>query len=422
VISYAEILPSSATYLNARDVSFSFNVSESANLTLTLNGVSVAAANPLSLSGLADGAYELQAQAVDSAGNASQILTHDFVIDTVAPEFTVSADDEKDPTPLDHRSFTFSSTEDLSYQCNMDNAGYGDCQSPLALAGLADGSHSLTVQGRDSAGNISSQQLGWSVDTQAPVTTLSLARTDANVTATFSADETATFTCSLDQAAEAPCTSPAQYSGLASGDHSFQVWATDAAGNREISGPMQSFHIDLPISTTITSASPGPGLSNPTTATFTFEANQQASDFLCSLDGGAAVSCASPLTYSGIADGSHSFVVKAVDLSGHVDATGASASWSVDATAPVINGISVAPTTNSITISWTTSEPSTEQLRYGVGYTITQQTPESGTYSTSHSIRITGLSSNSTYSFQVYGRDPAGNSVLSASQSVRTSR
>jgi hypothetical protein len=47
----------------------------------------------------------------------------------------------------------------------------------------------------------------------------------------FSADETATFACSLDGAAYAPCASAVSYSELDPGWHTFTVRATDADGN-----------------------------------------------------------------------------------------------------------------------------------------------------------------------------------------------
>ena len=52
-----------------------------------------------------------------------------------------------------------------------------------------------------------------------------------SATFTFEANERgATFRCSLDGSAPASCTSPAEYSGLADGDHLFTVQARDATG------------------------------------------------------------------------------------------------------------------------------------------------------------------------------------------------
>jgi hypothetical protein len=56
--------------------------------------------------------------------------------------------------------------------------------------------------------------------------------------------------------------------------------------------------------------------------------------FECQLDGGAWATCASPLVQSGLADGAHSFAVRAVDASDERDPSPATASWTVDTTAP----------------------------------------------------------------------------------------
>jgi len=58
--------------------------------------------------------------------------------------------------------------------------------------------------------------------------------TSTSASFTFSSTEAnSTFACSLDNAADAPCTSPRSYSGLAAGGHVFRVRATDPAGNTD---------------------------------------------------------------------------------------------------------------------------------------------------------------------------------------------
>lgn len=89
--------------------------------------------------------------------------------------------------------------------------------------------------------------------------------------------------------------------------------------------------------TSIVSGPPPMDLS--ATAAFDFDATEPAT-FQCSLDGGAFASCADPATFASLADGGHSLLVRAVDGSGNVDATPASWSWSIDATAPVLLGSS----------------------------------------------------------------------------------
>ena len=73
-------------------------------------------------------------------------------------------------------------------------------------------------------------------DTQAPETKLDgkpRKRTrKRRATFTFSATESATFTCSVDGGADAPCSSPFQ-KRFKRGRHTFAVQATDSAGNVE---------------------------------------------------------------------------------------------------------------------------------------------------------------------------------------------
>lgn len=72
-------------------------------------------------------------------------------------------------------------------------------------------------------------------DTTPPETTIdsgpSGTTTSTSAQLAFSANEPATFACRLDGAAFAACTSPKSYTGLAIGSHTFDVRATDTAGN-----------------------------------------------------------------------------------------------------------------------------------------------------------------------------------------------
>jgi polygalacturonase len=73
--------------------------------------------------------------------------------------------------------------------------------------------------------------------------------------------------------------------------------------------------------------------SGSTSATFAFSANETAT-FKCSLDNGAYGLCASPKTYNNLAQGAHTFSVKATNSVYHEDPTPAAYSWEV-AIAPV---------------------------------------------------------------------------------------
>jgi hypothetical protein len=75
------------------------------------------------------------------------------------------------------------------------------------------------------------------------------------------------------------------------------------------------------------------GRINKTSAVFTFHATKAGSTFECKLDLGTFTSCASPKNYSGLADGPHTFQVRAT-AGGLTDPTPTTAKWTVDTTPP----------------------------------------------------------------------------------------
>jgi hypothetical protein len=85
-------------------------------------------------------------------------------------------------------------------------------------------------------------------------------------------------------------------------------------------------NLDAPPDTTITS---GPAASTPSKdATFTFTASE-AAFFTCQLDTNEPVPCASPQTYTGLSNGTHTFQVMATDFSGNGDLTPATYAWTI---------------------------------------------------------------------------------------------
>ncbi len=73
-------------------------------------------------------------------------------------------------------------------------------------------------------------------DRTAPETTLAADYPEPDAaTFSFSADESASFTCSLDGAAFTACSSPVQYADVDPGWHTIAVRATDGAGNVDAS-------------------------------------------------------------------------------------------------------------------------------------------------------------------------------------------
>jgi hypothetical protein len=116
-----------------------------------------------------------------------------------------------------------------------------DSSAPYGLAWnsklVADGPAAISARAVDAAGNAAtSSSVSVTVDNTPPDTTITSAApgSGAAVSFSFTASEAgASFACSLDNAAFAGCSSPTSYSGLASGSHTFQVRATDQAGNTD---------------------------------------------------------------------------------------------------------------------------------------------------------------------------------------------
>ena len=189
----------------------------------------------------------------------------------------------------------------------------------------------------------------------APETTIFSAPTDpsssGSASFTFGASETgSSFACQLDGGGYSACTSPKSYTGLADGSHTFEVRATDTAGNTDPTSELWTWTVDSTSPDTSITAAPA-DLTNTANASFSFSASEAGSSFACQLDGGGYSACTSPKSYTGLADGSHTFQVRASDAAGNTDPTPASRTWTIDTQAPTLtlatpaNGTATSDTT-----------------------------------------------------------------------------
>jgi hypothetical protein len=143
----------------------------------------------------------------------------------------------RNPTPtLKFRASESGST----FKCSFGGAGYAPCASPSTPAKpLKDGLQKFGVRALDAAGNLGPVVTrSFTVDTVAPKARISSGPPNGATTHNhepsfkFTASETnAKFQCQLDGGGFAPCTSPYAPGPLADGQHSFEVMATDRAGN-----------------------------------------------------------------------------------------------------------------------------------------------------------------------------------------------
>jgi len=95
------------------------------------------------------------------------------------------------------------------------------------------------------------------------------------------------------------------------------------------------------------------GVINEASASFSFSSSESGSTFECSLDGASFVNCTSPQTYSNLADGDHTFQVRATDPAGNVDSSPASRSFTIDTAPRVAASSGLSSSTNGALIDST---------------------------------------------------------------------
>lgn len=362
------VAPSEFSRSSAATFEFSSNIS-SATFECSLDAqTSVVCSSPFTRS-LGDGSHTFSVRAVDGAGNSDDTpAEHVWSIDTVAPETTIT-----EAPPVADNSvmvrFSFSSAErNTVFDCSVDSAAYAACTSGVLFGPFSDGAHSFAVRARDRAGNVDATPAihAWSVDTSTPDTQILTGPSgpQGSTMATFTfgspdAGSGATFECALDGSAFVACTSPRTLTALTEGMHTFAVRVRDAVGNLDPTPAMRTWLVDLtPPDTTIVT---GPtGVVASASASFTFSSNEIGVTYQCSLDGAAFAACTSPENMMALAQGLHTFSVRATDLAGHTDGSPATRAWTVDTIAPDVT-VTSGPVMNG------TSGP-----RVVIGFTATE--------------------------------------------------
>jgi hypothetical protein len=220
----------------------------------------------------------------------------------------------------------------------------------------AEGETVVTYWATDRAGNRSeSRTLAVRLDKTPPDTTIGSGPSGPTKSASASfgfssTEEGVTFECSLDGGAFEACSSPKDYAALTDGNHTLEVRATDGAGNVEPTPARRTWSVDTASPNTAITSGPS-GSVRSASASFRFSSPEAGATFECKLDRGAFVPCASPKSYTALANGKHAFSVRAKDRVGNVDATPASRTWTVDTIRPAVSGMS--PRNASVTADTT---------------------------------------------------------------------
>ena len=376
------------------------------------DGAFAACTTPFTTDALSDGEHRVQARAIDAAGNADPTpASRTIVVDGAAPDTTIESGPDgltRDSAP----SFTFGASEPGStFECRVDGGAFAACPSPYVTEALDDGEHTMEVRATDAAGNADPSPASRRivVDTTAPVTGITVGPTGTTDEPTpafeLSGGEGATFECRIDGSAFAPCSSPYVTDTLDDGEHTFEVRATDAAGNTDATPASRTFTVQVvppdPNAPETTIDEAPPAITSDATPDFEFSANESAT-FECAVDGGAFTSCSSPFTASTLGDGQHSFQVRATDAAGNIDATPAARTFTVD-TAPPDTRIDAAPPTR-------TGDPTaTFEFAGGDPGDRYECRVDGGTFADCDSPHTTGTLADGAHTLEVRAYDPAGN-------------
>ena len=154
---------------------------------------------------------------------------------------------------------------------------------------------------------------------------------DPTPTFTFSsADEPGTtYECRVDGGAWVTCSGPRTEPPLADGPHTFEVRATDSAGNQDGSPASQTITVDTTPPQTAIVTGPSGTITEPN-PTFTFSTTEPGSTYQCRVDGGAWVTCDATFNPGNLPNGPHTLEVRSIDQAGNQDGSPDQRQFTID--------------------------------------------------------------------------------------------
>jgi alpha-tubulin suppressor-like RCC1 family protein len=187
----------------------------------------------------------------DNVGNGTAVST------TVAVSLGTPAITAKPSNPSNSAaaSFSFSGGGGTGYACSIDGGTFSSCTSSQSYSGLADGSHTFKVHATDGAASGPDATYTWTIDTTAPVTTITLSPSAPNgangwystaPSFTLSATDTggtgvATRSYTIDSGATQTYSSAVT---IPEGQHTVTYWSTDNAGSSETHHTTATIKVD----------------------------------------------------------------------------------------------------------------------------------------------------------------------------------
>ena len=273
-------------------------------------------------------------QMTDSLGNTSSGTFQVTVVDTTPPTFPPPANITQTADGVATKAVTFAPT------ANDGPTAVAPVCSPASGSQFSVSTAATPIPttvncvATDASGNSTSRNFTVTVTDGTPPTITVPSPITVNINNATSAVVSYTATATDAGTALTPVCAPASGSSfpLSPPPTTVTCNATDAAGNA--AAPMTFTVTVIDNTPPVVSITGGPAATtNSRSASLDFTTSEGTTT--CRLDGGGFSGCSSPATYSGLADGNHTFDVTATDAGG-LTAT-ASRTWKVDATAPVLS-------------------------------------------------------------------------------------
>ena len=127
-----------------------------------------------------------------------------------------------------------------------------------------------------------------------------------------------------------------------------------------------------------------------------------------------------PVELTGLAEGINFVSVRVLDIDGRSNQINDVFTIYKDTVTPILSSISTSESAFSITISWTTSEAATSKVQFGKTTSYSSETSEDSTLTTTHAVILNNLQPQTSYHFQLIGRDLAGNTGQTSEQIATT--
>lgn len=310
------------------------------------------------------GTHNFRVRGITPGGVTGPAAEYDFTIDRVKPRVTIDpASEPANPTNQTFANFQFTADKpNTTLECQLDGGSWQPCGSnstgSQSYSNLSQSSprpieapnpHKFRVRATDQYGNVGGDGnpggggYDWDIDLTSPQINLDVkpANPSNEVDPVFgwvNNESIQRAQCRLNvngvQSLWKDCDSltGTTYSDLDDNTYQFSVRTLDIAGNwsNVVSWTwvLDTVNPDL----TITSA-PAP-FTNRALAQFTFNAPAD-NTTLCQLDGGSAEPCESGVKYQYLSEGSHTFIVTAIDPA--LNETSKSYTWSVKTVQPVVS-------------------------------------------------------------------------------------